>query len=437
MIDVPPTSSTISALADGAKGQNMAAAVLVVSQNVVRRLTFVLFAGQSIASLGMTSAITVGALAAMQLFGTPAVAGVPSTVFVLGTALGAYPTGRLMSRYGRRLGLTLGFGVGAVGTALGAFTLIAVVPLLLMIAHLLMGLARGAVDQGRFAAADLVTQERRARAISWVVLGGTAGGIGGPLFIGPASRLATQLGFDPLAGPYVVAALLFVLGSVVMFVFLRPDPRDIGRRLAQSATMVVDTPPARTFREALRSADVQTALTAMILGQVVMTTVMVMTPLQMTEHLHHTLDDVAIVIAAHVTGMYASSIVTGLVADRLGHGRTILVGAMLLILACVLAPFASETIRLAAALFVLGVGWNFCFVSGSSLLTDSLRPNERPRIQGTNDLLVGLVAALASLLSGIGFVTIGYTGIALAGITLALTLFALTLYTVRWKRAAA
>lgn len=415
----------------------MATAVLGVSQDLVRRLTGVLFAGQSIASLGMTSAITVGAIAADQLFGTPVAAGLPSTVFVLGAALGAYPTGRLMSRYGRRLGLTVGFGVGAIGTALGAWTLIGFLPLLLFVAHFMMGLARGAIDQGRYAAGDLVTQEHRARAISWVVLGGVVGGIGGPLFIGPASRFAAELGFDPLAGPYIVAALLFVLGTVMMFTLLRPDPRDIGRQLAESVTEIVDNTPPRTFRQAFASVDVQTALTAMLLGQVVMVTVMVMTPLQMTEHLHHTLDDVAIVIAAHVTGMYASSIVTGRVADRFGHGRTILMGAILLILACVLAPFANDTLRLAIALFVLGVGWNFCFVSGSSLLTDSLRPNERPRIQGTNDLLVGLVAAAASLSSGIAFATIGYTGIALAGITLALSLFALTLWMTRWKRATA
>ena len=131
----------------------------------------------------------------------------------------------------------------------------------------------------------------------------------------------------------------------------------------------------------------------MVLGQVVMTTVMVMTPLQMTEHLHHTLDEVSIVIAAHVTGMYLTSFVTGRIADRMGHAKTILLGAGLLILACLLAPFAAETWRLAVALFVLGAGWNFCYVAGSSLLTDSIQVNERGHIQGSNDLLVGLVAA--------------------------------------------
>src|SRR5205814_6242537 len=133
----------------------------------------------------------------------------------------------------------------------------------------------------------------------------------------------------------------------------------------------------------------------------------------------------------HVTGMYATSVITGRVADRLGHARTILIGAFLLILACVFAPFAADTLRLAFTMFVLGAGWNFCFVAGSSLLTDSLRPNERAPIQGTNDLLVGLVAATGSLGGGFAFASVGYSGIAFAGITMAVTLFVITLWSVQ------
>lgn len=418
----------------------MSTTTLQLAPNLIRRLTVTLFAGQSIASLGMISVITVSSIAAAQLTGTTALAGLPSTMYVLGVALGAYPAGRIMNRYGRRVGLVLGFLVGTIGAALGAFAFLGLGPILLFLAHAFMGMSRGALDQGRYAAGDLVTQTQRARAISWVVLGGTVGGVGGPLFVSPASRLAAQFGFDPLAGPYLAAALLFGLGCVLMFSFLRPDPRDIGRLLArqntQTPTHLENTPP-RTFRQALHARDVQIAVAAMVLGQVVMTTVMVMTPLQMMDHLHHTLDDVALVIAAHVTGMFAISVVTGRIADKIGHAPTILIGAGLLILSCVLAPFAVETWRLAFALFVLGVGWNFCFVAGSSLLTDSLRLNERARIQGTNDLMVGLVAALGSLSSGFGFATIGYTGIALAGITLSVMLFVVTLWNIQRRRAQA
>lgn len=410
----------------------MAAITVDAAPNVIRRLTATLFAGQSIASLGMTSAITIGSIAATQLWGTTAFAGVPTTVYVLGTALGAYGAGRLMHVYGRRRGLTLGFLLGVAGAALAAYSLIGIIPVMLFAAYFCMGLSRGTLDQGRFAAGDMVLPGNRARAIGWVVLGGTIGGIGGPLFIAPASRWAQQLGYDPLSGPYLASAGLFVLGSAMIFLVLRPDPHDIGRHLIRLVTPVHAEPTgARSFPQALGFREIQTALAAMVLGQVVMTTVMVMTPLQMTEHLHHTLDAVSLVIAAHVTGMYATSVITGRVADKLGQPRTILMGACLLILSCVLAPFATDTVRLAFALFILGAGWNFCFVAGSSLLTNSLRPNERAPIQGASDLTVGLVAATGSLSSGFAFETVGYPGIALAGITLAVILFAITLWQIR------
>ena len=416
----------------------MTAALNLAASNVIRRLTATLFAGQSIASLGMTASITVGSIAAAQLTGSTAFAGLPTTMYVLGSALGAFPAGKFMDRYGRRLGLTSGFLVGVIGTSLGAFALISVVPFFLFLAHAVMGISRGTLDQGRFAAADMVTQEHRARAVSWVVLGGTVGGILGPLAVSPASRFATQLGINPLAGPYLVGASIFLLGSLMIFSLLRPDPRDIGRALAFTPQEHIDQElPARNFFQALQSHTVQIAVAAMVLGQVVMTTVMVMTPLQMTEHLHHTLDDVSLVIAAHVTGMYAISVFTGRLADRLGHAKTILIGAAILIFACMLAPFSGETWRLAFALFILGAGWNFCYVAGSSLLTDSIRINERGHIQGSNDLLVGMVAASGSLIGGFFFEGIGYTGIAAAGIALAVTLFVFVLWRVRVAPAAA
>lgn len=372
----------------------------------------------------MTLAFTVSAIATEHLTGSAILAGVPTTLYLLGVAIGAYPFGRIMDAYGRRTGLTLGFLVGLAGMTIASFALIGFIPILFFVGYALIGLSRGAIDQGRFAAADLVTSERRARQVGWVVLGGTVGGIGGPLFIGPASDWAAQLGLDSLAGPFVAAVGLFLIGSVLTFTLLRPDPHEIARRLAhERGERHADLPAARNFRQVLEAPSAQMALAAMIMAQVVMMTVMVMTPLQMTEHLHHTLKDVALVIAAHVTGMYATSIVTGRIADRFGHARSIVFGALLLILACVLAPLAVEQWRLAAALFVLGAGWNFCFVAGSSLLTDTLRANERGRIQGTNDLIVGLVTATGSLGSGLAFATIGYGGMAAIGILLALTLF--------------
>jgi len=145
----------------------------------------------------------------------------------------------------------------------------------------------------------------------------------------------------------------------------------------------------------------------MALGQVVMVGIMVITSLHMEDH-HHMRADIYSVISAHTFGMFAPSIISGWLLDRIGRGRMILIGSSTLLLACITAPLSPDVLPLGIALFLLGVGWNFCFVGGSTLLADQLSPLERSRTQGTNDLLVGLASAVISLSSGIIFNATSY-----------------------------
>jgi MFS family permease len=395
---------------------------------VVRRLTATLFATQSLSSLGLTAAITVATIAASKLSGTPTLAGLPSTMLLAAAALVAYPAGRFMDRAGRRPGLALGFVASLAGALIAAASLQARAFPLLLLGFALLGLGRGALDMGRFAAAEIVPGEFRARAVSLVVLGGTVGGIGGPLVVAPMGQLALQAGWDELSGPYLAAAALYLLGSLVVFALLRPDPRDVGRRLSAGQT-AADAPspesPPRSFGQVLRLPRAQVAVAAMAAAQFVMVAIMGITPLHMTAH-DHSLFAVSWVIAAHVTGMYGLSILTGYVADRLGRSLAIGLGALLLVGACLMAPLVQSVVLLAVALFTLGLGWNFCYVAGSSLLSDMLRPAERGRVQGSNDLLVSLTSAAGNLGSGVLFGTVGYAAIALVGIGLGVSLLAFT-----------
>jgi MFS family permease len=395
---------------------------------VTRRLLATLFGTQSLSSLSLTSAATTATIVANSLSGEPRLAGLPSTLMLLGGAVAAYPAGRFMDQFGRRRGLALGAAVSMGGALV---TLLAVLvgqfPLQLL-GFAMLGLGRGALDMGRFAAAELVPPQDRARAVSWVVLGGTIGGIGVPLVVGPMSRLATQWGLHELGGPYLAAAVLYLIGVVLIWALLRPDPRDVGLRLAAEAAPSGGPPApevARTFRQILRLPRAQVAMAAMICGQFIMVAVMTITPLHMASH-NHSLDAVSWVIAAHVMGMFGLSVLSGRLADRHGRGFAITVGALLLTGACLMAPFVQTPFLLAVALFLLGLGWNLAYVAGSSLLADVLRPGERGRIQGTNDLLVSLTAASGSLGSGVLFGTLGYTAIAMFGIVLALILLSIT-----------
>jgi MFS family permease len=164
----------------------------------------------------------------------------------------------------------------------------------------------------------------------------------------------------------------------------------------------------------------------MVLGQAVMVMVMVITSLHMRAH-DHGLGEVSAVISSHTLGMYAFSIVSGRLADRWGRRPTIAVGAAGLVAACVMATLSPAVIPLAVALFVLGLGWNLCFVGGSTLLADQLTPPERARTQGFNDLLVGLASAAGSLGSGLVFAAVGYNAMSWAGAALALVPLVLAL----------
>jgi MFS family permease len=166
---------------------------------------------------------------------------------------------------------------------------------------------------------------------------------------------------------------------------------------------------------------------SMVFAQVTMVMLMVITALHMQHH-HHSLGSISFVVSSHVVGMYAFSVVSGRLADRIGRLPVILVGATTLVAACVTAPLSPALVPLSLALFLLGLGWNFCYVGGSSLLSDHLRPAERARTQGVNDLLIASVSACGSVTSGLVFSALGYAVVGLLGAAGALVPLALALW---------
>lgn len=397
-----------------------------------RRITAVLFAAQCLASAAFIATSTVSAIAGSALSGNKSWAGVPAAVSMLAGSGASFLWGVLMDRIGRRSALALGIVFGACGAALS----VAAIALGSFIAFLggmmLVGVANAAVTLSRFVAAEVHTPETRGRAVSYVVLGGTVGAIGGPLLVMPSGRLAMAAGTNELAGAFAAAAILLLIAGAVVSAALRPEPLTLARRAAASPVEQSGSVPSRRpIREILRLPAASAAVAAMILSQVVMMAVMVITSLYMKE-MHHGLGDVSVVFSAHTIGMYAFSLLSGRLIDRWGRRPIIVVGALVLLTACLTAPLTSATFPLAVSLLLLGLGWNFCFVAGSTLLADQLAPAERGRTQGFNDLLVGLAAAAGSLGSGLISARFGYTGVGLAGAVLALLPF---LFLARWRRA--
>jgi MFS family permease len=381
-----------------------------------RKITWVLFATQSLCSAGFVASATINSILGAKLGGNPSFAGVPSAVYLVGGAFAASAWGYLMDRIGRRNGIVLGLLIGVLGNLFVLYAISITSLVLFLTGMVMMGIANAAVVLGRFAAAEVNPPERRGAAISNVVVGGTFGAVIGPLVVGPMGMFARSLGMDELAGAYMATLTLFAIASFVVFVGLRPDPRDLGIQIAVQYPEETPHGATRPIGEILRLPAGLMALAAMALGQVVMTAVMVITSLHMRGH-QHNLQDISSVISSHTFGMYAFSVLSGRLSDIWGRGRVILIGSLTLLLACITAPLSPNVLPLAVALFLLGLGWNFCFVGGSALLADQLSPAERARTQGTNDLLVGLASAIGSLGSGFLFAVSDYTVIAIvAGI---------------------
>ena len=403
-----------------------------------RKITWILFANQSLSSAGFIASATLNSIIGTQLTGNASFAGVPSAVYLVGAALAASAWGYIMDRIGRRSGIVAGLLIGVLGNVLVLIAIGISSFLLFLVGMVLMGITNAAVVLGRFAAAEVNPPEKRGAAISNVVLGGTFGAIVGPLLVGPMGNFARSVGMDELAGAYIATLILFTLSSIVVFIGLRPDPRDFGRQVAEAypdPALTNVTGEARPIFEILRQPAALVAVSAMALGQVVMVAIMVITSLHMSDH-QHNLRDISAVISSHTFGMFAFSVVSGRLSDRWGRGPVILIGASTLLLACITAPLSPDVFPLAVALFLLGLGWNFCFVGGSALLADQLSPLERSRTQGTNDLLVGLASATGSLGSGIVFAISNYTAIAVVAGALAFIPLLMSLFWMRRQPAA-
>ncbi len=374
-----------------------------------------LVTGVALGSTGHIAAVTVATIVAMDLLGSQLLAGAPGATVVLGAALGSVLLSGLMAKRGRRLGLTLGYSIGVLGALLATMAVITRSFPLLLVGTLLIGFGNTSNQLSRYANADMVPLARRASAISLVVWASTVGSVIGPQMVPLASGFAGSIGLPPLAGPYLVPVLFVGLAALLSFAFLRPDPYELAD---QEALEVASATPRSTdpVRVILRRPAVMAAIVALIVGQFVMTLVMTMTPLHMSQH-GHDLGAVGIVLSGHTFGMFALSPVSGRLTDRFGPVPVIFAGTAVLagssLMAAMAPPEGGATLFI--ALFLLGYGWNLGFVAGSSLLAGNLELHERTRVQGVADAMIWSSAAAASLGSGFVMVVVGYTALGILG----------------------
>jgi MFS family permease len=389
-----------------------------------RRTLRVLVAAQVLSGLGGSGAAA-GALLALDITGSDALASLPLALLVVGSASTVVPISALSRRAGRRTGLATALAIATVGAAgvvvageLESFAL-------LLAASLLFGAGNTAVMLARYAAVDLSTPDERGRAIGRVVFATTFGAVAGPNLLEPAGSVATSLGLPELTGLFLTSIAAFALAGLVLTVFLRPDPLKVAAGYDEAPGPLEEraaAAPPVPLRELLSPSAAVTGLTTVVVANFVMVAVMAMAPVHMHDH-GHGLQFVGLVISLHVAGMFAPSPLTGWLTDRLGPLAVAGGGAALLIVAGVLsAASGAEASTFALGLALLGVGWNASLIAGSALLASAVPVAQRPRVEGAGELSMGVAAASATAIAGPVVGVAGYAALAAAGAIAAATL---------------
>jgi MFS family permease len=206
----------------------------------------------------------------------------------------------------------------------------------------------------------------------------------------------------------------------------------VGREIARLYPESVPQQGTRPLAEIVRQPGVIVAIVSVAFAEMVMIMPMSITSVHMKTN-GHSLNAVSFVISLHCLGMYAFSAISGQLTDRWGRGQVIILGSVMMIVSCLMAAPSTGFISLLAALFLLGVGWNFAYVAGSTLLADQLSPGERAKTQGFNDLLLSLTSATSQAVSGVMYGVGGYGVMALAAAAAAIAPLALAVW---WKAAA-
>jgi MFS family permease len=361
----------------------------------------------------MSLIITVHALAGFMLATDKTLATLPLGVMFTLVMISTIPASLFMKRYGRRLGFVLGQTIGTVAASISVYAIYQESFWLFVVGAGFLGTHTAVWQYYRFAAADTASEAYRSRAISYVLAGGVVAAILGPELAKYSRELFAPVVF---AGNYVVIAIICLITiTVLQFVSIEAPSAEERSGSGRPLLMIVRQPKFVT------------AVLSAMCGYGVMVLVMTTTPLAVLDN-EHSFNDAAFIIQWHILGMFVPSFFTGHLIRRFGVLRIILVGTLLTAICVVVNMSGVGLPQFWIALVALGVGWNFMFIGGTTMLTETYEPSEKAKVQATNDFLVFGTVAVASLSSGILFNTIGWQGVNLAVVIPILLMLAVTVW---------
>lgn len=345
---------------------------------------FLLASAQALFQTASVMVMTLSGLVGLRLASDKGFATLPIAMMMVAAAATMIPAAMLMQKFGRRAGFLLGTIAGILAGIVAAMAIWLDSFSLFVLANMLVGAYQGFAQYYRFAAADIASADFKSRAISWVIAGGVIAALAGP----GLARLTQGWG----AVPFVAAYLSLAAISLVAFLIVS--------RLQIPVMMKSDEHgSARPLLTIMGQATFLTALIGSSVGYAVMIMVMTATPLAM-QMCGQSLGSAATVIQWHVLGMFLPSFFTGKLIQRFGVLPVMGSGIALLSVHVMIAFNGTEFLHFLSGLIFLGVGWNFLFIGGTSLLTESYKPSERAKTQAAHDFLMFAAVSLASLSAG-------------------------------------
>jgi predicted MFS family arabinose efflux permease len=383
------------------------------------RNIFLLACCQALLLTNAAGLVSLNGLVGFDLAPNKSLATLGVTTYVLGSAAASMPMALWMGRVGRRRGFMAGALINIGGCVLGVIALWQRSFALFCAATAVIGIYNAIGLQYRFAAAEVAAPADKARAISLVLAGGVLGGILGP----EAAKWSRGFFATPFLGTFIALAAFALVALAVQSQVDVPMPTAAGKSHS-----------GRPLREIMMQPVFVVAALAAALSYGLMNLLMTATPIAMSV-CGHPFSAAATVIEWHVVAMYAPGFVTGALVARAGVLKVIGAGIALMASATVVALTGTTVMHFILALALVGVGWNFMYTGGTTLLTDAYEPAEKARVQGVNDLILFVTMTVSSLTSGALVTSAGWETANWAAVP-ALLLVAVAVAALGWQRRA-
>ncbi|MGB1197420.1 MAG: MFS transporter [Thalassotalea sp.] len=404
--------------------------VLVLTALVLSRVfslprnIWVLFLAQPLVMSCSPVIVFIGGILSAQMVTDKSLATLPITMMILGVATGSIPAALLAKKKGRKFAALFGFSITFIACLLASYAIYIATFEWFILASILFGLSTAFVQQLRFAAIESTTDENSIPTIlSILMLSGIFAAILGPeVAVVAKDWIASPLGYS---GSFLFLAVLIVVAMVVMLAF--NDPKVSHQQSVTETRSLLAIAKQPVFLISIASAAIGFAL---------MSYLMTATPISM-HHMHgHSINDTKWVIQSHIAAMFIPSLFTAFLVKKIGLKNLMLLGTIIYTTVAFIAFSGEQVVHYWWALLLLGIGWNFLYLTGTSLLPQSYQPNERHKVQAMNDFIIFGFQATASLLAGWVLFKAGWHGVVMSSIPFILLLFIVSWYYYRKERCA-